>query len=51
MRATASDASHNYLYQATIPASRPANNYTLRPIPHRSIGLVPLESAQILWQR
>jgi len=39
------------VYRATIPATRPAGDYTARVIPHRAGVAVPLESARILWQR
>ena len=39
------------LYQATVPTTRPANDYTPRVIPQNSEGAVPLESAKILWRR
>jgi starch phosphorylase len=45
------DASGRSLYRATVPATRPANDYTARVMPHRSGVAVPLESARILWQR
>jgi starch phosphorylase len=40
-----------YLYHASVPAARPANDYTVRVIPHHSVASVPLENALILWQR
>jgi starch phosphorylase len=39
------------VYHATVPATRPATDYTARIIPRRSGIAVPLEAAQILWQR
>ena len=39
------------VYIATVPTARPAADYTVRVIPQRSGVAVPLESAQILWQR
>jgi starch phosphorylase len=45
------DASHRYVYHATVATTRPATDYTARVIPHRSGVAVPLESARILWQR
>jgi len=39
------------VYHATVPATRPATDYTVRIIPRRSGMAVPLEAAQILWQR
>jgi starch phosphorylase len=44
-------ASHGYLYSARLPATRPAADYTPRVIPHHPAAIVPLEAAQILWQR
>jgi starch phosphorylase len=45
------EASGRSVYRATVPAARPAEDYTARVIPQRSGVAVPLESAQILWQR
>ena len=45
------DASRGCVYQATVPYTRPATDYTPRVIPHRSGVAVPLEDARILWQR
>jgi starch phosphorylase len=39
------------VYSATVPAVRPAADYTVRAIPQRPGVAVPLESARILWQR
>jgi starch phosphorylase len=44
-------APSGYLYSATVPATRPALDYTARVIPHHDGVAVPLEAAQILWQR
>jgi starch phosphorylase len=44
-------ASRYCVYRATVPTTRPAKEYTARVIPHRSGVAVPLESAEILWQR
>jgi starch phosphorylase len=38
-------------YVATIPATRPASDYTARVIPSAEGAAIPLEAAQILWQR
>ncbi|MDW7657868.1 MAG: alpha-glucan family phosphorylase, partial [Bacillota bacterium] len=38
-------------YRGAAPASRPIEDYTVRLIPHHEGVLVPLETAQILWQR
>ena len=40
-----------YIYGATVPASRPAADYTARVIPCYPGIPVPLEAAEILWQR
>ena len=42
---------NGYYYNAQVPATRPAADYTARVIPHRSGVAVPLEYARILWQR
>jgi starch phosphorylase len=39
------------LYSAEVPAGRPASDYTARIVPHHPSASVPLEAAQILWQR
>jgi glycogen phosphorylase len=44
-------ASDGYVYSAAVPAARPATDYTARVIPHRDGVAIPLEEAQILWQR
>jgi glycogen phosphorylase len=46
---TAADGS--YVYRAQVSAGRPATHYTARAIPHHEGVAVPLETAQILWQR
>jgi glycogen phosphorylase len=46
-----SDTARRYLYYASVPATRPAGDYTARVIPQRSGVAVPLECARILWQR
>jgi starch phosphorylase len=45
------DSSGGYLYHGTVPATRPATDYTARVIPHHDGVAVPLEAAHILWQR
>jgi len=39
------------IYCAEISATRPASDYTPRIVPHHANAYVPLEAAQILWQR
>jgi len=46
-----SDASHRSMYHAAVPTARPASHYTARVIPNFNGVAVPLEAAQILWQR
>ena len=48
---TPPDASRRSVYQATLPAARPASDYTARVVPQRAGVAVPLECARILWQR
>ena len=43
--------SRRCVYRATVPATRPASDYTPRVIPQRAGVAIPLESARILWQR
>ncbi|RMD80207.1 MAG: glycosyltransferase family 1 protein [Gammaproteobacteria bacterium] len=40
-----------YLYVGRVPASRPAEHYTPRVVPHHPQAAVPLELPLILWQR
>jgi starch phosphorylase len=44
-------ASYGCVYHATVPAARPAGDYTARVTPHCDGVAVPLEDARILWQR
>jgi glycogen phosphorylase len=39
------------VYCASVPADRPANDYTVRIIPALAGANIPLEAAQIRWQR
>jgi starch phosphorylase len=39
------------IYSTQVPATRPARDYTARVIPQHGGVAVPLEAAQILWQR
>jgi starch phosphorylase len=41
----------SYIYSATVSAARPATDYTARMIPNHDGVAVPLEAAQILWQK
>lgn len=40
-----------YIYTANVKKNRPSSDYTARVIPHFEGIAVPLEAAQILWQR
>jgi starch phosphorylase len=40
-----------WIYRASVPATRLATDYAVRIIPHRAGVAVPLEVAPILWQR
>ncbi len=42
---------NGFSYSAQFPTTRPATDYTARVIPHHDGVAVPLEAAQILWQR
>ncbi|HUJ69606.1 MAG TPA: alpha-glucan family phosphorylase [Syntrophorhabdales bacterium] len=42
---------NGFIYSARAPSSRPASDYTARAVPHFPGAAVPLEAAQILWQR
>jgi starch phosphorylase len=39
------------VYRASIPASRPVTDYTVRVVPRHPGVAIPLECAHILWQR
>jgi starch phosphorylase len=42
---------NGYTYSAQVPTTRPATDYTARVIPQHDGVAIPLEAAQILWQR
>lgn len=44
-------ATSGYAYRASVPAVRPATDYTARLTAHGKGVAVPLEDAHILWQR
>ena len=44
-------AMSGYVYRATVPAGRPATDYTARLVPRHDGVAIPLEDAHILWQR
>ncbi|MGA2090182.1 MAG: alpha-glucan family phosphorylase [Endomicrobiales bacterium] len=45
------DEDRGYVYNVTVSADRPAQDYTARVIPLFTGCAVPLEEAQVLWQR
>ena len=45
------DANGTIYYSTQVPTTRPATDYTARVIPYLAGISVPLEEAQILWQR
>jgi starch phosphorylase len=44
-------ADGGYVYQGSVPATRPASDYTARIIPRHEGAEVPLEAAEITWQK
>ena len=44
-------STNGYLYTAQVPATRSASDFTPRIVPYHPEARVPLETAQILWQR
>ncbi|MGO9008510.1 MAG: alpha-glucan family phosphorylase [Bryobacteraceae bacterium] len=44
-------APRGYVFRARVPTTRPATDYTARAIPQHAGVAVPLEAAQVLWQR
>jgi len=44
-------ASGSHVYSATVPADRPATDYTARVVPRHDGVAIPQEDARILWQR
>jgi starch phosphorylase len=44
-------AENGYIYTGEVPADRPPTDYTPRIIPYYPGVSVPLEAAQILWQK
>jgi starch phosphorylase len=44
-------AEHGYVYCGRVPATRAVGDFTIRMRPYRPGVAVPLEFAQILWQR
>jgi glycogen phosphorylase len=44
-------ATKGWIYVAQVPAQRPAEDFTARLIPRHNGAAIPLEAAQIKWQR
>jgi len=44
-------ATHGYVYEAAVPAHRPASHYTPRVIASRADARIPVEDAHIIWYR
>jgi starch phosphorylase len=44
-------ALNGYIYAGEVPALRPADDYTVRVIPHREGVQVPAELSLVAWQR
>jgi starch phosphorylase len=45
------DESGGYVFRASVPATRPATDFTARLLPQfKDVG-IPLEEARIIWQR
>ena len=42
---------NGFLYTGCVPASRPADHYTVRVVPHHPGVRVPTELPMVLWQR
>jgi starch phosphorylase len=42
---------NGFVYRASVPATRPATDYTPRVVPYFPHAAVPLEASQILWQK
>jgi starch phosphorylase len=42
---------NGYVYSAQVSSTRPASDFTARVVPFYDGVAVPLETAQILWQR
>ena len=44
-------AVNGFIYEASVPATRPAEDYTPRIVPYHPQAFIPLEDSHILWQR
>ncbi len=45
------DSGGYFLYSSKVPSNRPTSDYIPRVVPRESRASVPLEAAQILWQK
>ena len=45
------EGENGFVYRASVPATRPASDYTARIVPNHPGVSVPLEDTHILWQR
>ncbi|BAP87416.1 alpha-glucan phosphorylase [Burkholderiales bacterium GJ-E10] len=50
-RVSGSEGEGRLVYRASVPAVRPASDYTVRLVPNHDGVAVPLEDPHILWQR
>ena len=48
---TLQDSGTCYQYAASVPAARPAGDYTARLVPWHAAAAIPLEAHEITWQR
>jgi glycogen phosphorylase len=44
-------AANGYWFEATVPGSRPIENYTARVVPYHPEASIPIEAAFIHWQK
>ena len=44
-------AVNGFIYEASVSATRPAEDYTPRIVPYHPQAFIPLEDSHILWQR
>jgi starch phosphorylase len=42
---------NGYIFGASLPANRPAEDYTTRIVPYHPEAFIPMEEAHILWMR
>ncbi len=51
MKRTPAGTAAGHIYVTHVPATRPSADYTARLVPHHEGASIPLEVANILWQR